>query len=101
MDMTPLTHAAITAAAQLAVGAGTGNWWLGGILGACWFAAREHTQAEYRWIEAFGQGKRKNMPWWGGFDPRAWSPGSLLDGLVPAISAAILWASIPRLPTSL
>ena len=20
----------------------------------------------------FGHGKRMNMPWWGGFDPRAW-----------------------------
>ncbi|EMX6803347.1 hypothetical protein AAHJ44_003303, partial [Escherichia coli] len=38
---------------------------------------------EYRWIEMFGHGKRMNMPWWGGFDPRVWDVGSLFDFVVP------------------
>ena len=50
----------------------TGNWAYGAIAGCTFFIAREHTRAEYRWIEMFGHGKRINMPWWGGFDPRAW-----------------------------
>ncbi|EOT6639353.1 hypothetical protein ACNEAM_001734 [Escherichia coli] len=24
-----------------------------------------------------------NIPWWGGFDPRAWDVGSLFDFVVP------------------
>lgn len=81
MDLTPLEHAGATVGAQVLVGACTGNWWIGGLLGCCWFIAREHTQAEYRWIAQFGQGLRANMPWWGGFDPRAWTWGSVLDAL--------------------
>ncbi len=61
MDWTPLIHALIAIAAQLLVGLLTGNWWLGGALACTWWIAREHTQAEYRWIEKYGQGKRANM----------------------------------------
>ncbi|STF46169.1 ybl63 [Escherichia coli] len=58
-----------------------GNWAYGAIAGCTFFIAREHTQAEYRWIEMFGHGKRMNMPWWGGFDPRVWDVASLMDFL--------------------
>ncbi|MNR58175.1 hypothetical protein D3C85_1791080 [compost metagenome] len=69
----------------------TGNWWIGAALACTWWLAREHTQAEYRWIEQFGQGLRAHMPWWGGFDPRAWTMGSALDLAAPiAVCAAIL-----------
>lgn len=47
------------------------------LLAPAFFAGREHAQAEYRWIEKFGQGKRANMPEWGGFDPRVWDTHSL------------------------
>ncbi|HCT3788701.1 TPA: hypothetical protein OUB93_003328 [Escherichia coli] len=55
------------------------------------FIAREHTQAEYRWTERFGKGKRINMPWWGGFDPRVWDVGSLLDFSFPIIGCLLVW----------
>lgn len=90
MDLTPLEHAAATVGAQMLVGVCTGNWWIGGLLGCCWFIAREHTQAEYRWIERFGQGLRANMPGWGGFDPRAWTWASVLDWAAPVLACAAL-----------
>ncbi len=68
MDISPLLHALCAVAAQILVGLFTGNWAYGAIAGCTFFIAREHTQAEYRWIEMFGHGKRMNMPWWGGFD---------------------------------
>ncbi len=70
MDITPFLHALCAVAAQLLIGLFTGNWAYGAIAGCTFFIAREHTRAEYRWIEMFGHGKRINMPWWGGFDPR-------------------------------
>nr|WP_182312392.1 hypothetical protein [Comamonas testosteroni] len=94
MDLTPLEHAAIAVGVQLLIGMCMGNWWLGGLLGCCWFAAREHTQAEYRWIEAFANGRRAGMPWWGGFDPRAWNVGSLLDFAVPIVVCVVVWIFI-------
>ncbi len=59
--------------------------------GATFFIAREHTQAEYRWIEMFGHGRRMNMPWWGSFDPRAWDMASLMDFAVPVVACLLVW----------
>jgi len=58
------------------------------------FTGREHTQAEYRWIETFGRHRRANMPWWGGFDRRVWDVHSwwwnlLLPWLIAAAVAAV------------
>ncbi|MCU6478568.1 hypothetical protein NLK74_19660, partial [Escherichia coli] len=61
MDITPFLHALCAVAAQLLIGLFTGNWAYGAIAGCTFFIAREHTQAEYRWIEMFGHGKRMNM----------------------------------------
>lgn len=83
VDLTPIGHAIAAVALQCAIGLVFGMWGVGGALGCIWFIAREHTQAEYRWIAEFGNGKRANMPWWGGFDPRVWDKASLLDWLVP------------------
>lgn len=94
MDLTPLEHAAATAVSQIAIGVLTGNWWVGGLLGICWFVAREHTQAEYRWIEHRGEGLRANMPWWGGFDPRVWNLASIFDFLAPIIAAVLIYLSV-------
>jgi hypothetical protein len=87
-DLTPYQHAVAAVATQALFGLATGGWVLGGLVGCAWFIAREHTQAEYRWIAAFADGKRAAMPWWGGFDPRAWSLDSLLDWLVPVLACA-------------
>lgn len=90
MDLTPLLHAALAAAVQTLVGLLTGNWWLGGLLACTWWVAREHTQAEYRWIERFGHGQRAAMPQWGGFDPRIWNWPSVLDWMVPLITFILI-----------
>lgn len=94
MDISPLLHALCAVAAQILVGLFTGNWAYGAIAGCTFFIAREHTQAEYRWIEMFGHGKRMNMPWWGGFDPRAWDVASLMDFAVPVVACLLVWLLI-------
>lgn len=91
MDWTPLTHAAIAVAAQVLVGLLTGNWWLGGALACTWWIAREHTQAEYRWIAQFGAGVRANMPQWGGFDPRVWNWPSFWDATAPPLACTTFY----------
>ena len=96
MDISPLLHALCAVAAQILVGLFTGNWAYGAIAGCTFFIAREHTQAEYRWIEMFGHGKRMNMPWWGGFDPRAWDVASLMDFAVPVVACLLVWLLVNR-----
>ena len=63
--------------------------------GAGFFVGREHDQAEYRWIETLGSGRRANMPWWGGLDPRVW--GKLdcwMDWVLPVLAcSAVFWLS--------
>ena len=61
MDITSILHALCAVAVQVLAGLFTGNWAYGAIAGCTFFIAREHTQAEYRWIEMFGHGKRINM----------------------------------------
>lgn len=90
-DYSPLVHAAMASILQCVLGLSFGLWAAGGALGCIWFIAREHTQAEYRWIAQFGAGKRANMPWWGGFSRRAWNLPSLLDWLVPVLACAVVY----------
>ena len=69
------------------------NWHAGAFAASAWAVSREITQAEYRWIERFGEGLRANMPWWGGFDPRIWTkPDPWLDGLVPILVTTLVSA---------
>ena len=91
MDISPLLHALCAVIVQVAVGLLTGNWVWGAAIGCTFFIAREHTQAEYRWIAEYGKGKRSNMPWWGGFDYRAWDLASALDFAVPIVAVAAVW----------
>lgn len=90
-DLSPFSHALLSVAAQSLIGILSGEWAAGGAIGCMWFIAREHTQAEYRWIAQFGAGKRANMPWWGGFSWRAWNLPSLLDWLVPVLACAVVY----------
>lgn len=90
VDLTPLIHALIAIVVQCTVGVFFGNWWLGALVACTWWMAREHTQAEYRWISQYGGGKRANMPWWGGFDPKAWDMASALDAAVPAFACFVV-----------
>ncbi|SSW85100.1 Uncharacterised protein [Klebsiella pneumoniae] len=90
-DYSPLIHAVIAVTLQCCIGFLWGQWAAGGVIGCMWFIAREHTQAEYRWIAQFGAGKRANMPWWGGFSWRAWNLPSLLDWFVPVVACAVVY----------
>lgn len=93
-SITPHSHAVITLAATLAA-ATLGLHIHAALAMAALWAGREIAQAEYRWIAAFGQGKRANMPWWGGFDPRAWSRDAfLVDLLLPAAAGAAVVAGV-------
>jgi hypothetical protein len=40
------------------------------------FIGREIAQAEYRWIEHYGKGKRANMHWYAPLDLRLWDAHS-------------------------
>lgn len=91
IDLSPLGHAAVAVIVQVCIGMTCGLWAAGGAIGCMWFVAREHTQAEYRWIAQLGAGKRANMPWWGGFDWRVWNMPSLLDWLVPILACAVVY----------
>lgn len=87
------THIPLSCAAVLAAFFVGLNPWLAWLAMATLWAGREWTQAEYRWIEHRGNGTRANMPWWGGFDPRAWDFKSAgLDMVAPAVvSAGVAW----------
>jgi len=93
MDLTPLIHALIAVLLQIALGLLLSNWIIGGLLACTWWIAREHTQAEYRWIEKYGQGKRANMPEWAGFDYGVWNIPSLLDFIAPVIACTVTYFS--------
>ena len=98
LDISPLLHALTALIVQCIFGLAFDVWGVGGAIGCMWFIAREHTQAEYRWIAQFGAGKRANMPWWGGFDRRAWNLPSMLDWLIPVISCVVVWVIDHYLP---
>lgn len=87
MNMTNLEHALYALAMQAAIVLAGFDWAAGAFLGAGFFIARELTQAEYRWIESFGHGKRANLPWWGCFDLRVWKKSDCwLDWVVPTVA---------------
>jgi hypothetical protein len=58
------------------------------LLPAVFYIGREFTQAEYRYITQYCNGKRANMPWYGGFLFKAWDTKGMLDWMLP------LWVSI-------
>lgn len=91
MDFSPLLHALCAVGLQLICWLLFDDWSAGALIGCTFFLAREHTQAEYRWIAQFGNGRRVNMPWWGGFDRRAWNMASVLDWLVPVVACSAVW----------
>lgn len=88
MDWSTLQHSLITLTC-VGIGWVCGNTAAGAGVGITIFVIRELTQAEYRWIERFGDGKRANLPFWGAFDYRVWDLGSLTDWLVPALVGVV------------
>lgn len=89
-----MVHAAIAIGIQAVIGFPTRNWWLGAAVAISFFAGREITQAEYRWIAAFGSGQRANMPWWGGLDPAAWTTKSVFDLALPVLATILVAVAI-------
>jgi hypothetical protein len=84
-----LEHPAYALLFMAIIGLLTGNWFAGACFGSAFFIGREHAQAEYRVIEHFYEGKRANMPWYGGFEARAWNLKSILDFVLPIAATAI------------
>ena len=73
---------------QLGISLALRNLPAGAAATCVWSISREITQAEYRWIEQFGEGLRANMPWWGGLDPRVWQKADpWLDWILPSLLA--------------
>jgi hypothetical protein len=87
-------HSLIALAIQSVIALASGDWWTGAAAGASYFWGREYAQAEYRNIERNYGGRRANMPFWGGLQPRAWTLKGILDFVLPtlAVSAVALLA---------
>lgn len=84
-------HALVALAIQIGIGLTTRNWWAGALLACGYFIGRELAQAEYRWIEQFGEGLRANAPWWAAFDPKVWTRADqLADVLGPLVTTGAL-----------
>lgn len=91
VNQSNLAHAGYALAMQFVFGLATGSFWGGAVLAVGFFIGRELTQAEYRWIDQFGQGKRANLPDWGMFDRRVWTHiDSWMDWILPTISVSIV-----------
>lgn len=91
MDISPILHTMCALSLQVVCGLLLADWSIGAMIGCTFFLAREHTQAEYRWIANYGKGKRANMPWYGGFNYKAWNFASVLDCLVPMLACATVY----------
>lgn len=87
--MIGITHPLGSLALQITLGLLTGNYWYG-VASSLMFVGRESAQAEYRWIERYGFGRRANMPWWGRFDRRVWDVHSMTDWLLPIIFTTVV-----------
>jgi hypothetical protein len=66
------------------------GWWLGALFAIGYYLGREMAQAEHRVINEYYGGKRANMPWWGAFQPRAWTSKSVLDWVLPTIAVTLV-----------
>jgi hypothetical protein len=91
--VTYFEHALAALALQAALGLLTGRWWTSAALVSGYFIGREVAQAEYRWIELYGNGLRANMPWWGPLDLRVWPKvDQWMDLFAPVIATCSLAA---------
>lgn len=86
-----LSHIAVALLIQFVGRVTHKSWSAGAFAAASWAISREITQAEYRWIEAFGGGHRANMPWWGGLDAAVWNKvDPWLDWMVPCALVTVI-----------
>jgi hypothetical protein len=90
-------HILIALAIMAGVRGLSGSWIGGAAAASAWAIAREITQAEYRWIETYGSGLRRNMPWWGGLDLSVWQHlDPWLDWIVPTLVVIALAVLLDR-----
>jgi hypothetical protein len=92
--MKTLGHSAYALLFMVIIGLLTGNLFAGVCVGSAFFMGREHAQSEYRVIQKFYDGKRENMPWYGGFEPRGWNKKSVLDFVLPIAATTIVFIII-------
>lgn len=85
-----VAHPVIALVLQAIIGLVSGDWWTGAAAGSFYFAGREYAQAEYRAIEHFYDGRRANMPYFGGLESRAWTLKGLLDFILPSIAVTVV-----------
>ena len=92
-----IPHIAVALLTQAAVALPLRSWAAGAVAASAWAISREVTQAEYRWIEQFGAGRRANMPWWGGVDPAVWERvDPWLDWIVPTLAVTGIALAMKR-----
>ena len=85
-----ISHILIALVLQAIIGLASGDWWVGAAAGAFYFVGREYAQAEYRNIEANYGGFRRNMPYFGGLEPKAWTLKGLLDFIFPSVAVILV-----------
>lgn len=88
--MNHLAHPVIALVLQAIIGVISDNWWVGAAAGSFYFVGREYAQAEYRNIEQNYGGRRSNMPYFGGLEPRAWTLKGFTDFLYPSAAVAAM-----------
>ena len=92
-----LVHLAFAVVLQVFVALLFKNWVTGAATASAWVVSREITQAEYRWIETYGDGLRANMPWWGGLDYRVWQHlDPWLDWVLPCAATVAIATLVSR-----
>ncbi len=67
--------------------------WIGAFAGSAVCVMREITQREYQWIEAFGHGRRANMPGYVGLEVWEWNLHSL-EETAAAVLAVVMVALV-------
>jgi hypothetical protein len=85
-----LAHPVIALVLQAIIGLVSGDWWVGAAAGSFYFVGREYAQAEYRNIEHNYDGRRANMPYFGGLELRAWTLKGVLDFVLPSLAVILV-----------
>ncbi|WP_429589163.1 hypothetical protein [Sphingomonas zeicaulis] len=93
-----LVHVPIAVGVQLAswgIGRALGvptraGLWLGAFAGSTVCGMREVTQHEYRWIEAFGNGRRANMAGYEGLKVWDWNRHSIEETVLAVAAVAVV-----------
>lgn len=90
-------HILFAVGLQILVARAFHSWAAGAAVASAWAIAREIAQAEYRWIERYGDGSRANMPWWGGLDYRVWQRlDPWLDWVLPCLVTVAIAMLVSR-----